>query len=287
MKIQPNTKIKICSEEHSEYVQKIAFDSGFSWLGVNGKVAEFKGLPYLFFDDQFTITHAAHADVFRRSKSKEIFINLPVEKPRHRVPTESSVRIKSITHFNRALSEEEMIEITKPSMPENCRCVTVEISRLKEKPRHRVSIESRVLAEKVGGKHSHYFKDVSGLDEIDVYKVCELFEINDPSGAKQHAIKKLLCSGQRGAKGERKDLEEARDTIVRKLSMMTVVDNPSPQIDLDSEPPVAHDAYDELREANLELAREAMAKEKEIELLKQRINVLERAKNDAKAALDV
>lgn len=111
------------------------------------------------------------------------------------------------------------------------------------------SIESRILAEKVNtstaykldkesmtatrspendfivntklNKHSHYFKDVSDLDEVDVYRVCDLFEVNDASGAKQHAIKKLLCSGQRGAKDERKDLEEARDAIIRKLAMMS------------------------------------------------------------------
>lgn len=158
---------------------------------------------------------------------------------------------------------------------------------LEERLSQRTSIESRVLAEKVGGKHSHYFKDVSSLDEIDVYKVCELFEVNDPSGAKQHAIKKLLCSGQRGAKDERKDLEEARDTIVRKLAMMAGVDSRVPQIDLDSEPPITHDAYDELREANLELVRENMALKKENEALVHRIKVLHRAGNGAKAALDV
>lgn len=81
-------------------------------------------------------------------------------------------------------------------------------------------INGKILAEKLGSKHSHYFKDVSDLDELDVYRVCELFEVNDTSGAKQHAIKKLLCSGKRGAKDERKDLEEARDTINRKLAMM-------------------------------------------------------------------
>ncbi len=69
-------------------------------------------------------------------------------------------------------------------------------------------------------KHSHYFKDVSGLDAVDVYRVCDLFEVNDASGSTQHAIKKLLCSGQRGVKGYKKDLEEARDTIQRKLNMM-------------------------------------------------------------------
>lgn len=81
-------------------------------------------------------------------------------------------------------------------------------------------IDSVILAEKTAGKHSHYFKDVSDLDEIDVYRVCDLFDVNDTSGAIQHALKKLLCSGQRGVKDYRKDLEEARDSIQRKLDIM-------------------------------------------------------------------
>lgn len=70
-------------------------------------------------------------------------------------------------------------------------------------------------------KHSHYYKDVSQLEEIDVYRVCELFEVDDPSGALQHAIKKLLCTGKRGAgKDFRKDIQEAIDTLRRKLDML-------------------------------------------------------------------
>ena len=47
-------------------------------------------------------------------------------------------------------------------------------------------------------KHSHYFKNVRHLDGIDVYRVLELFNVTDP--CLQHAIKKLLCAGGRGAK---------------------------------------------------------------------------------------
>lgn len=68
-------------------------------------------------------------------------------------------------------------------------------------------------------KHSHYFKDVSHLSEIDVYRVCQLFNINDSSGATQHAIKKLLCAGQRGVKERRKDIQEAIDSLTRLLQM--------------------------------------------------------------------
>lgn len=70
-------------------------------------------------------------------------------------------------------------------------------------------------------KHNHYFKDVTHLTEIDVYRVCQLFNVDDPSGAIQHAIKKLLLPGQRGAgKDRRKDIQEAIDTLKRRLEMM-------------------------------------------------------------------
>lgn len=69
-------------------------------------------------------------------------------------------------------------------------------------------------------KHSHYFKDVSSLDVIDVYRVCDLFGVDDSSGATQHAIKKLLCAGQRGAKGRAKDYQEAIDTLTRRVEML-------------------------------------------------------------------
>jgi hypothetical protein len=62
-------------------------------------------------------------------------------------------------------------------------------------------------------KHSHYFKDVRHLDGIDVYRVLELFNVTDP--CLQHAIKKLLCAGGRGAKDMEQDVQEAMDTLER------------------------------------------------------------------------
>lgn len=68
-------------------------------------------------------------------------------------------------------------------------------------------------------KHSHYYKDVSALDTIDVYRVLKLFNVTDP--CLQHAIKKLLVAGGRGAgKDIRQDLQEAIDSVVRSLEMM-------------------------------------------------------------------
>lgn len=62
-------------------------------------------------------------------------------------------------------------------------------------------------------KHSHYFKDVSKLDTIDVYRVLDLFSVADP--CIQHAVKKLLVAGGRGAKDLDKDIQEAIDTLQR------------------------------------------------------------------------
>lgn len=68
-------------------------------------------------------------------------------------------------------------------------------------------------------RHSHYFRSVAGLQEIDVYRVLELFGVTDQ--ALGHAIKKLVVPGMRGGgKPVRKDIEEAVDTLRRRLEMM-------------------------------------------------------------------
>ena len=66
-------------------------------------------------------------------------------------------------------------------------------------------------------KHNHYFKSVAGLTEIDVYRVLELFEVNDH--AIGHAIKKLLVAGDRGVKDQYRDVQEAADTLQRWMQM--------------------------------------------------------------------
>lgn len=175
-KIVPNTKVRILSPEHSEYVQRFAFEVGFMWA-FGGRNTNHKDEEYLFFWDDKDITYSDKL-YFDQTDKKEIFIELPVKNE-------------------------------SPEIEKNFRCTPIP------------DINARILAEKVGSKHGHYFKDVSDLDEIDVYRICDLCEVNDSSGATQHAVKKLLCAGQRGAKDKRKDLEEARDTIIRKLAMMT------------------------------------------------------------------
>ena len=69
-------------------------------------------------------------------------------------------------------------------------------------------------------KYPKYYKPVGNLTEVDVYAVHKLFNIQDPSGAIQHASKKLLLSGVRtGGKTPYKDIQEARDTLTRWLQL--------------------------------------------------------------------
>ena len=71
--------------------------------------------------------------------------------------------------------------------------------------------------------HGHYYRDVTTLTEIDVYRVHALFGLGalDPSGALCHASKKILVAGLRGAgKSLHKDVAEAIETLQRFLEML-------------------------------------------------------------------
>jgi len=67
-------------------------------------------------------------------------------------------------------------------------------------------------------KHNHYFKNTVHLNAVDVYRVLSLYGVTDP--CLQHAIKKLLCAGDRGAKDIEQDVQEAIDTLGRWQDMM-------------------------------------------------------------------
>lgn len=79
---------------------------------------------------------------------------------------------------------------------------------------------SEILVSNFASKHSHshYKKDVSRLEMIDVYRVLSLFEVTDP--CIQHAVKKLLCAGKRCGKSKEQDIREAVDSLNRALQMI-------------------------------------------------------------------
>ena len=78
--------------------------------------------------------------------------------------------------------------------------------------------ESKATDKPMHEKYPAYFKDVSKLESIDVYRVHRLFGVNDP--VIHHASKKLLMAGGRtGEKFEIDDVREARDSLTRWLAM--------------------------------------------------------------------
>lgn len=63
---------------------------------------------------------------------------------------------------------------------------------------------------------SVYSRKINGVN-IDVYDVLNGFNVTCP--ATQHAIKKLLCAGQRGNKDFNQDLREADISIHRAIEL--------------------------------------------------------------------
>jgi hypothetical protein len=67
-------------------------------------------------------------------------------------------------------------------------------------------------------KYPHYYRDIRHLNVLDIYRVLGLFSTGD--AALDHAAKKILAAGKRGAKDKEKDIKEAIDTLSRRLEML-------------------------------------------------------------------
>ena len=92
-------------------------------------------------------------------------------------------------------------------------------------------------------KYEKTFHSTSGEEFLaDVYSVLEAFDVT--CHARGHAIKKLLMPGQRGAKGEIQDLDEALVSVSRAIDMVrarlpdsgTMTDDTEPEPEPEPEP---------------------------------------------------
>jgi hypothetical protein len=71
-----------------------------------------------------------------------------------------------------------------------------------------------------GSKYLRRIHSATGpvaIATVDVYAVLVAFNVTCP--ARQHAIKKLLCSGLRDKGSVLKDLQEARDAVERAIEI--------------------------------------------------------------------
>lgn len=62
-----------------------------------------------------------------------------------------------------------------------------------------------------------YSRDISRLQKLDIYRILSLYAVSDP--CLQHAAKKVLCAGQRGAKDQLQDVHEAAASLERFIDM--------------------------------------------------------------------
>lgn len=110
----------------------------------------------------------------------------------------------------------KQLTVSKKSLCSNCKADSIvvmdESSDILE--------VTKALKTKPSELYPKYYKSTEGLTDVDVYAVHKLFNIQDPSGAIQHASKKLLLSGVRtGGKSQADDIREARDTLTRWLEL--------------------------------------------------------------------
>ena len=78
--------------------------------------------------------------------------------------------------------------------------------------------DAAVVGKYVKQIHESLYNDGRDPMDVDVYDVLKAFNVTCP--AIQHALKKLLCPGQRGAKDAMQDLIEARFSIDRAMQLL-------------------------------------------------------------------
>ena len=117
-------------------------------------------------------------------------------------------------------------------MTKNYKCLCVNCDNIPVTPEHdycwrhqcaltRPKKSTQTEQEKLSEKYPKYFKDVTGVKEIDTYHINMLFPVDDDTGCILHARKKLLIPGSRtGGKTMKDDIREARDTLNRWLQLM-------------------------------------------------------------------
>jgi hypothetical protein len=67
--------------------------------------------------------------------------------------------------------------------------------------------------------YPHYYRELPRkVSHLDVYRVLDTFGVK--RSTVQHAVKKLLVTGIRGAKNELQDLQEAKASIERAIEMI-------------------------------------------------------------------
>ena len=88
-----------------------------------------------------------------------------------------------------------------------------------------------------GSKYLRKIIPATADGRVDVYAVLDAFNVTCP--ARQHAIKKLLCSGLRNKASEIQDLTESQDAVTRAIQIQKAKeDKPPLKMDIQDTPVV-------------------------------------------------
>lgn len=88
------TKIKVESEDHSKFIQELAFSAGYLWRGVSSKINDRvnRRIKYLYFKGKYLTygdSSESDTDLYNDDGSKEIFLPLP---PNYGKEVESEIK---------------------------------------------------------------------------------------------------------------------------------------------------------------------------------------------------
>lgn len=213
-----NTKIRIESEEHFNYVLELGFKCNYKWCGGKDKdkIKYIDGM-YLFFYDDHEITWDNEHTFFENHKYEEITIPMPEEEIKW--PDDERYTVRAGNEFW-GLHPELTDKYINNS---DDRIVGGEIIRAfnnyAERPHQTEDTKVSVCTR--DDKCNRVITDSKGnTAKVDVYDVLKAFNVTCP--ATQHAVTKLLCTGARGHKDKETDLKESIDAIKRAVELHKV-----------------------------------------------------------------
>jgi hypothetical protein len=142
-----------------------------------------------------------------------------------------------------------------------------------------------IAPQRVSARYSHYFKPCP-YDAVDIYRVLQMFEVSDP--ALQHAVKKLLVAGGRGAKSSAKDVQEAIDALLRWQEMREEESQELPaRADVEVRLAVTIAEVDALRAEAAQAREDAASEEAARHQVEDELSIVKGQREDLRDALSV
>lgn len=125
---------------------------------------------------------------------------------------------KSIKEYINASNGAARIVWQRPQQPESLPFVDDEVQSINDQYAEIEQVrQAKNYETEKNRENSHYFIDVSDVNEVDFYEIAKRYNVTDP--AIQHILKKCLAIGNRGHKDLETDLKDILKTAKRALQI--------------------------------------------------------------------